>query len=193
MLEVRSAGAAATPIDSFVLELLEPAAFVDEGRGIVAGNKSANVSQQCFGMPLGDPRRRRRHVRRDDDVGHFPQRMIGRQRLDLEHVQPRAGDLTGFECRGQVEPLQSAVCTTRSRTVGTPSGRCSFEPGLGIHTRLTSCGRYLFSRSVCVNRLRLGASRLAKSSIVAYCQIQAGERLPEEDLHLSNQTHSQAH
>ena len=27
----------------------------------------------------------------------------------------------------------SAVCTTRSRTVGIPSGRCSSRPGLGIH------------------------------------------------------------
>ena len=34
----------------------------------------------------------------------------------------------------------AAACTTRSRTVGIPSGRC-FPSGLGIHTRRTACGR----------------------------------------------------
>ena len=40
----------------------------------------------------------------------------------------------------------AAVCTTRSRIVGIPRGR-SPPPGLGIITRRTGIGRYVFSRS----------------------------------------------
>ena len=39
------------------------------------------------------------------------------------------------------------ACTTRSRTVGIDSGRCSAEPGLGINTRRAGSGRYLPSLS----------------------------------------------
>jgi hypothetical protein len=36
--------------------------------------------------------------------------------------------------------FNNAVCTTRSRTVGIPSGRSSVLPGFGIQTRLTAWG-----------------------------------------------------
>jgi hypothetical protein len=37
--------------------------------------------------------------------------------------------------------ILSAACTIRSATVGIDSGRCSVEPGLGIHTRRAASGR----------------------------------------------------
>ena len=41
----------------------------------------------------------------------------------------------------------AAICTTRSRTVGMPSGRC-FPSAFGMYRRSTACGRYLPARSV---------------------------------------------
>jgi hypothetical protein len=41
--------------------------------------------------------------------------------------------------------ILSAACTTRSRTVGIDSGRCSLPPGLGRNTRRAGSGRYRHS------------------------------------------------
>jgi hypothetical protein len=45
----------------------------------------------------------------------------------------------------------TAACTIRSRTAGIDNGRCSHEPGLGIHTRRAGNGRYIFSRRSAAN------------------------------------------
>src|SRR5262249_10646079 len=38
----------------------------------------------------------------------------------------------------------AAVCTTRSLTIGIPNGLC-LPSGLGMYTRRTACGRYVFA------------------------------------------------
>src|SRR5579864_6139151 len=42
--------------------------------------------------PLEELRRDPRDVRRDDDLWKLVQRVVAWERLDVEHVQPRAGD-----------------------------------------------------------------------------------------------------
>ena len=46
-------------------------------------------------------------MRGNDDVLHPPQWMALRQRLHLEHVQPRPGDLTRLQCRRQLRQVHN--------------------------------------------------------------------------------------
>ena len=75
----------------------EPLPLVDERRRFPAGDEAANVFQESLQVPLGDMRRGRRDVRRDDHIGHRPKRRIPRKRLDLKHIQCGAGNFPGLK------------------------------------------------------------------------------------------------
>ena len=66
---------------------LEPVGFVDDVGQWLAVKEVGEVFQQHGEMALGDLRGLAGDVRGEDDVGHFPQRMIGRKGFDFEHVQ----------------------------------------------------------------------------------------------------------
>ena len=58
----------------------------------------------------------------------------------------------------------AAVCTTRSRTVGIPSGRC-FPSAFGMYRRRTACGRYSLLAQL--------VARSLEEALYAYCSIAA--------------------
>ena len=67
--------------------------------------KSPHIVQERRQVPLGHARRGGGAVRRDDRVLHFPQRVSGRQRLGLEHIETCAGNLPGSERRRQIREI----------------------------------------------------------------------------------------
>src|SRR5437762_1283381 len=61
-----------------------PAPLVHDVAQRLPGDEAAQVVQQRLQVPLRHARRGGGAVRRDDDIFHPPQRMVWRQRLDLE-------------------------------------------------------------------------------------------------------------
>ena len=50
-------------------------------------------------------------MRREDNLGHLPQRMVGRQRLDLENVQAGTSDFTRLQGRRQIGQIDNDATT----------------------------------------------------------------------------------
>ena len=72
---------------------------------------------------------------RSGDRLHLVDRLVGvPPRTEPEEQSRKSASKIGSSTSS------AAVCTTRSRTVGMPSGR-SRPSGLGMYTRRTGCGR----------------------------------------------------
>ena len=116
-------------------------------------DEAAHVVQQHRQVPLGDARRIAGHVRRQDDAFvHAPQRMIGRQRLRLEDVQGRPGDLPGLQGRRQVGQIDDGSAADvdevgrRASSAGTAAGGTA-SPSRGV------CGAAITTKSLCAQQV----------------------------------------
>src|SRR6266403_2071489 len=89
---------------------LEPGRFVDDVAERLAGGEAAAVVEQDLQAPLVEVGAEAGRVRRDQHAGCGPQRMLGGQRLLLEHVERGPRDLAGAQ-RGDevVEPRRLAA------------------------------------------------------------------------------------
>ena len=76
------------------LHPLEPSGFVGDIHKWLTCNKSSDIFQERLKMPFGDVDGCGSDVGGDDDVFHFPERMIGREWLGFENVEARAGKFT---------------------------------------------------------------------------------------------------
>src|SRR5947209_7205821 len=74
---------------------LKPHCLVDHVLQWLALLESADVLQEHGQVPFGDARGIAGDMRRDDDIFHAPERMISRQRLDLEDIETGPCNFTG--------------------------------------------------------------------------------------------------
>ena len=63
------------------------------------------IAGECVGDAAAVTIGRGRAVRDHQHVGQIPKARVGRQRLDLEHVEIGAGDFFGLKCRQQIRLL----------------------------------------------------------------------------------------
>src|SRR5262245_12204938 len=91
-----------TCVNLFWVPLSESACLVNYVAHGLSGCKAVDVVEQRLQMTLRNAWRGGGAVGRDEDVFHAPQRMIGRQGLDLEDVEPGARDVAGLQRRGQI-------------------------------------------------------------------------------------------
>src|SRR5437870_8404807 len=88
----------------------EPAGLVHHVAQRPAREEPAAVVEQDLEAPVVEVRAEARRMRRDEDAGGRPQRMVRGQRLSLEDVEGGAGDLTGPQRLDQVvEPCRQAA------------------------------------------------------------------------------------
>src|ERR1700675_3728661 len=89
---------------------LEPIGLVYHVAERLAGQETPAVVEQDLEAPVVQMRAVAGGVRRDEDAGHGPQRVVGGQGLLLEDVEPGARDLAGSERFDEVvEPGRSAA------------------------------------------------------------------------------------
>src|SRR5215813_937843 len=89
---------------------LEPVGLVDDVAERLTGEEAPAVVEQDLEAPVIQEGTVPGGVRRDEDARRRPQRMVGRQRLLLEDVEPGAGDLPSPERRHQIiEPRRHAA------------------------------------------------------------------------------------
>src|SRR5438132_13951353 len=83
-------------------QALKPAGLVDEVAQFLPGEKAPAIVGQHLEAALLEIGAIAGGVRRDQDAGRGPQRVVGGERLLLKDVEPGAGDLAGLERRGEV-------------------------------------------------------------------------------------------
>src|SRR5215472_6995661 len=80
-----------------------------------------------------------------------------------------------------------AICTTRSRTVGIPNGRC-FPGSFGMYRRLTGSGRYRPSRSAAWISAKNSPTPRCSIAWIVSASTPAAPRLRRTRLHASHRT-----
>src|SRR5699024_11473850 len=81
---------------TYVRELL-----VDGVRELLTGEVPFEQAVELFGQAHPPSIGVSAHMRGDDDIVEAPQRMVGRQRLLVEHVETGAGDLLAAQGRDE--------------------------------------------------------------------------------------------
>src|SRR6185503_14959200 len=86
--------------------LSEPGRLVDGIAQLLSGREGAAVLDDDLQPALVEVGPVSRHVRGQQHVGHGPQRVRGRQRLQFINVERRTGDLARLQRRDQVVELR---------------------------------------------------------------------------------------
>ena len=102
----------------FTTVVSEPETFVGESQEGLAIYEAANIFQEGFQMTFGNTGRGGGDMGRDDYVFHLPERVICRQRFDLEDVECGAGDLFLLQSGGEILQINDGTAADVDQVCG---------------------------------------------------------------------------